>query len=272
MDDIPTGGLRGEPLTPREKEILALLCEGKSHAEMAQELTITERTVQFHVENIYEKFGIRHLPKSRRRMELVRIASARGDVTNEAPQTRDRQARKAKPSTKLAALLHVSRRWLAALATAVVVVVGGTSYWYMYAQQQCPDVPEYGDVIRLQPDNIAAYAKRGLIYYQRDLYNCAITDFDRVLAKEPDKWTYYRRGLAHYKNRNFDRAIEDLLRVTELMPDYGWTYYTLGVIYVEEGDCKQARSYLERVLSAPDDHNSREQANYQLKLLGQCGK
>jgi len=60
---------RGEPhergpelelpmLTAREREILALLAEGKSSAEIASELVISTRTVGTHVQHILGKLGV----------------------------------------------------------------------------------------------------------------------------------------------------------------------------------------------------------------------
>ena len=51
--------LPGAPLalTPREAEVLALLCEGKSTNEIAQQLFISNRTVEGHRQNLLEKTG-----------------------------------------------------------------------------------------------------------------------------------------------------------------------------------------------------------------------
>jgi DNA-binding NarL/FixJ family response regulator len=47
-----------EPLTPREKEVLAQLGKGASNKEIAYELSITERTARTHVSNILGKLGL----------------------------------------------------------------------------------------------------------------------------------------------------------------------------------------------------------------------
>jgi DNA-binding NarL/FixJ family response regulator len=47
-----------EPLTPREKEVLAHLGKGASNKEIAYELSITERTARTHVSNILGKLGL----------------------------------------------------------------------------------------------------------------------------------------------------------------------------------------------------------------------
>jgi len=45
-------------LTPREAEILALLARGLSNKEMAQQLSVSARTVSSHVEHAYAKIGV----------------------------------------------------------------------------------------------------------------------------------------------------------------------------------------------------------------------
>ena len=47
-----------EPLTAREKEVLAQLAKGASNKEIAYELDITERTARTHVSNILGKLGL----------------------------------------------------------------------------------------------------------------------------------------------------------------------------------------------------------------------
>jgi len=47
------------PLTGRELEVLRLMAKGWSNQRIAKELSITERTVRFHVENILTKLGVR---------------------------------------------------------------------------------------------------------------------------------------------------------------------------------------------------------------------
>jgi DNA-binding NarL/FixJ family response regulator len=43
------------PISPRESEILTLLSEGFANKEIAYQLSISERTVQFHIKSLFEK-------------------------------------------------------------------------------------------------------------------------------------------------------------------------------------------------------------------------
>jgi DNA-binding NarL/FixJ family response regulator len=57
----PRNGSPGEvfpPLTARELEILGLLTEGRSNAQLAKVLWVTEQTIKFHLSNIYRKLGV----------------------------------------------------------------------------------------------------------------------------------------------------------------------------------------------------------------------
>jgi DNA-binding NarL/FixJ family response regulator len=55
------GNRRGDPLaalSPREREVLALMAEGRTNAGIARRLWLTERTVETHVRSILGKLGI----------------------------------------------------------------------------------------------------------------------------------------------------------------------------------------------------------------------
>ncbi len=63
-----------EGLTSREEEVLHLLTQGKQNKEIAIELSVTERTVKFHISSILGKLGAGN------RTEAVTIAIQRGLV------------------------------------------------------------------------------------------------------------------------------------------------------------------------------------------------
>lgn len=54
----PRRSARGEQLTPREREVLALMKLGRTNPQIAQELVISSRTAKNHVEHIMGKLGV----------------------------------------------------------------------------------------------------------------------------------------------------------------------------------------------------------------------
>ena len=65
-------GATASDITPREREILALLARGLSNVAIGQRLYISAATVKFHVGNVMQKLG------ARRRAEAVYAASKLG--------------------------------------------------------------------------------------------------------------------------------------------------------------------------------------------------
>ena len=53
------GGEKSSPLTGRERQVLTLLADGLTPAEVAHDLIISRSTVGTHIEHIYEKLGAR---------------------------------------------------------------------------------------------------------------------------------------------------------------------------------------------------------------------
>src|SRR5690606_23821931 len=47
-----------EPLSGRERTVLALMAAGKSNRVIGRELAITENTVKWHIKNIFQKLGV----------------------------------------------------------------------------------------------------------------------------------------------------------------------------------------------------------------------
>ena len=58
-------------LTPREREVLALLAEGRSNAAVAEGLVLSERAVEKHINSIFAKLGLPETRDAHRRVKAV---------------------------------------------------------------------------------------------------------------------------------------------------------------------------------------------------------
>jgi DNA-binding NarL/FixJ family response regulator len=58
-------------LSPREREVLGLMAEGKTNAGIARQLWVTEKTVETHVSSILGKLGLPVSPDAHRRVLAV---------------------------------------------------------------------------------------------------------------------------------------------------------------------------------------------------------
>jgi DNA-binding NarL/FixJ family response regulator len=60
-----------EQLTPREREILALMAEGRSNQGICRALWLSPKTVETHIRGAFAKLGIREAPEDNRRVLAV---------------------------------------------------------------------------------------------------------------------------------------------------------------------------------------------------------
>ena len=87
-------------LTPREREVLGLMAEGRSNAAIAQQLVVTERAVEKHVTSIFGKLRLAPASEDHRRvlavLTFLRSASRRTPPEGAGcPHPRPRAARTA---------------------------------------------------------------------------------------------------------------------------------------------------------------------------------
>ncbi len=60
-----------DEMTPREGETLALVAEGLTNRAIAERLFVTERTVEAHVKQVFDKLGLQESPDLNRRVLAV---------------------------------------------------------------------------------------------------------------------------------------------------------------------------------------------------------
>jgi DNA-binding NarL/FixJ family response regulator len=60
-----------DALTPREREVLGLMAEGRSNSAIAGQLVVTDRAVEKHVTSIFSKLDLAAAPEDHRRVLAV---------------------------------------------------------------------------------------------------------------------------------------------------------------------------------------------------------
>jgi DNA-binding NarL/FixJ family response regulator len=60
-----------EELSPRERDVIALMAEGRSNGGIATELVVTVAAVERHITNIFDKLGLIPAPEDHRRVLAV---------------------------------------------------------------------------------------------------------------------------------------------------------------------------------------------------------
>jgi DNA-binding NarL/FixJ family response regulator len=58
-------------LTDREREILALMAEGRSNTGIGERLFLSQRTIESHVRSIFRKLSLEEAPDDHRRVLAV---------------------------------------------------------------------------------------------------------------------------------------------------------------------------------------------------------
>lgn len=83
--EVAVGLVRGkgstlDALTPRESEVLELMAQGKSNAEIAQALFLSGAAVSKHVANVFMKLGLPAGEENRRVRAVLTYLTAKGAV------------------------------------------------------------------------------------------------------------------------------------------------------------------------------------------------
>ena len=69
-----------DALTPREREVLGQVAQGKNNAAIATGLFLTERAVEKHINSIFSKLGLGEEPDVHRRVKATLVYLGRTDI------------------------------------------------------------------------------------------------------------------------------------------------------------------------------------------------
>jgi DNA-binding NarL/FixJ family response regulator len=71
-------------LSAREREVMHLVVKGLSNKEISHRLSISDKTVQVHLQNIYRKLAIRN--RTRLAVMVATLPASQGDLQSTAPK------------------------------------------------------------------------------------------------------------------------------------------------------------------------------------------
>jgi NarL family two-component system response regulator LiaR len=91
LEEVATPAAPPPALTPREREVLALLARGLANKRIAQELGIAEKTVKIHVSRVLHKLGV--ADRTQAALYAVRIGADRANVVRSASDSEAERTR-----------------------------------------------------------------------------------------------------------------------------------------------------------------------------------
>ena len=81
LPNVTSSAVAAAELTSRERQILRLVAEGHSNAQLARMLWVTEQTVKFHLSNVYRKINVSNRTEAARWAQLNGMLPTGDDVT-----------------------------------------------------------------------------------------------------------------------------------------------------------------------------------------------
>jgi predicted Zn-dependent protease len=102
---------------------------------------------------------------------------------------------------------------------------------------------------------LMVYDWRGWIYLQRQEWSLALSDFERVLAEQPDDpHLYYWIAYIHWQREHWEKMRVALARLDDLTPDNPFVQELWGHLYLHEGTLDAADAAYTRAIDAGWDN------------------
>ena len=126
-------------------------------------------------------------------------------------------------------------------------------------------IADYGQALRIDPNDTQAYYNRGIAYHRKGQYDLAIADYSRALRIDPKfAKAYNNRGIAYHRKGQYDLAIADYSRALRIDSNNAEVWYNRGKAYQRTGRYDQARADFEWALRVNPDHVLAKEALAQL--------
>ena len=120
-----------------------------------------------------------------------------------------------------------------------------------YCKQECYDkaLSDVNKAIELDPQNSDAFEMRGKVFFQQNDYEQALSDFNRAIELDPQSIdAYVIRGKAFFQQDDNEKALSDFNKSIELNPNNSDAYELRGRIFFLQDDNKQALSNFNKAI------------------------
>jgi tetratricopeptide (TPR) repeat protein len=111
--------------------------------------------------------------------------------------------------------------------------------------------------LKLNPSYFDALTIRGLAYNEQQSYKSALQDFNQALKQKPDSAiTYYYRGITFSKLEDLQKAVDDFNKVISLDSNFEDAFFERAIITDSKDDIDKSLDILsEKIKSNPNDGN-----------------
>lgn len=123
-------------------------------------------------------------------------------------------------------------------------------------------IEEFSRALQQNPDDTAAYLKRGLAYYDSGAIMQAVSDYTEVIKINPENGeAYYCRALARLALKNLPGALEDVNKAISINFNYAAAHDLRGIVRRKQGYIQDAIASLKQAadlyLQQKDTENCR---------------
>ncbi|MFQ5639120.1 MAG: tetratricopeptide repeat protein [bacterium] len=118
----------------------------------------------------------------------------------------------------------------------------------LHSQKQTNEILEKKDYKSLMCE--------GIKHFKKENYALAVQYFEIVLKKYPDSKPGYKYlGSAYFRNGMYEKALNTLIKAAQLDSADVNTFESLAIVYMKQGNVKQAIETFENILQFHSERN-----------------